>query len=65
MLRMIIPLVIIFLLYLLAQTFMMRSGEKPIDVDPIDPETDREKKHAEDDVIDVDAIDPDADPNRG
>ena len=56
MLRMIIPFVIIFLVYLLAQTFLMRSGEKPIDVDPIDAETDREKKRTDDDIIDVDPI---------
>ena len=58
MLRMIIPFVIIFLVYLLAQTFLMRSGEKPIDVDPIDPETDRKKKRDDDDIIDVDPIGP-------
>ena len=58
MLRMIIPFLVIFLLYLLVQTFLMRSGEKPIDVEPIDPETDREKKRADDDIIDVDPIEP-------
>lgn len=60
MLRMIIPFVIIFLVYLLAQTFLMRSGEKPIDVDPIDPETNRAKKRDEDDIIDVDPIESEA-----
>ena len=60
MLRMIIPFVIIFLIYLLAQTFLMRSGAKPIDVDPINPETGRAKKRAEDDIIDVDPIEPEA-----
>ena len=56
MLRMLIPLVIIFLVYLLAQTFMSRSGEQPIDVEPIDAETDREKKREDDDIIDVEPV---------
>jgi len=55
MIRMLIPLIIIFLVYLLARTFMNRS-EPPIDVDPIDPSTEKGKKPADDDVIDVEPI---------
>ena len=56
MIRMLIPIVIIFLVYLLARTFIERSGEQPIDVDPIDAQTEREKKRADDDVIDVEPV---------
>lgn len=51
MIRMLIPIVIIFLVYLLAQTFMARSNEEPIDVDPIDAS--RGDAKPDDDIIDV------------
>ena len=55
MIRMLIPLIIIFLVYLLARTFMNQSREEPIDVDPIDASTNRERKQ-DDDIIDVDPV---------
>lgn len=75
MIRMLIPLVIIFLAVMLAQSLMQRRGDTPvdadaIDVEPIDPSTEREEaqakrgagegrpadsgKRADDDIIDVD-----------
>lgn len=55
MIRMLIPLIIIFLVYLLAQTLMNRS-EPPIDVDPIDPSTEKGGKKDDDDIIDVEPV---------
>ncbi len=36
MIRMLIPLVVVFLAYLLIRTFLERPQEPPIDIDPID-----------------------------
>ena len=55
MIRMLIPLIIIFLVYLLARTFMNNQGEPPIDVDPIDPSTEKRCK-IDDDIIDVEPV---------
>ena len=55
LIRMLIPLIIIFLAYLLARTFMNNNSEPPIDVDPIDPSTDKTRKD-DDDIIDVEPI---------
>ena len=55
MIRMLIPLVIIFLVYILARTFMNNQGEPPIDVDPIDASTEKGSK-ADDDIIDVEPV---------
>ena len=56
MIRMLIPLIIIFLVYLLARTFIERSKEDPIDVEPIDPSRGKNGSAASDDVIDVEPI---------
>lgn len=69
MIRMLIPLVVIFLLYLLARTIMEGTREEPIDVDPIDASSENEAaregrdtprnrtaRHADDDVIDVEPV---------
>ena len=36
MIRMLIPLVVVFLAYLFIRTFLERPQEPPIDIDPID-----------------------------
>ena len=56
MIRMLIPIVIIFLVYLLARTFIDRSREQPIDVEPVDAQTEQSKKREDDDIIDVEPV---------
>lgn len=59
MIRMLILLVILLLLMVFMRTFTGSSlREKPIDVDPVDASTGREraKKPSDDDVIDVEPI---------
>ena len=51
MIRMLIPIVVLFLIVLLVRTFMMR-GEQPIDVDPVTSS----RGDGDDDVIDVDPV---------
>ena len=56
MIRMLIPLVVLFLLYLLARTFLEGHKEEPIDVDPIDASSENGSKRedpVDDDIIDV------------
>lgn len=56
MIRMILPLIVLFLAYLLIRTFMERSGERPIDVDPVEASTGRGESKRDDDVIDVEPL---------
>jgi len=58
MIRMLIPLIILLLVVILLQTFNRGTGEKPIDVDPVNASTgkQRAKQSAEDDVIDVEPV---------
>jgi len=61
MIRMLIPLIILLLVVILLQTFNRGSGEKPIDVDPVDASTgkQRAKNPSEDDIIDVEPVEAD------
>ena len=58
MIRMLIPLIILFLVYLLARTFMERSKEQPIDVDPVDASRGKGESNdaPDDDIIDVEPV---------
>ena len=58
MIRMLIPLVIIFLVYILAKTFMDGRTEEPIDVEPIDASSAKDvtAKPVDDDIIDVEPV---------
>jgi hypothetical protein len=58
MIRLIIPIIIIFLLSLLVKTFMQRSGtQHPIDVDPVEASSSRGgARPADDDIIDVEPV---------
>ncbi len=71
MIRMLIPIIVVFLAYLLIRSFMGRPAEKPIDVEPLDATSESARDDAtcdansktnakagsqEDDIIDIDPL---------